>query len=392
VLPVRLIPSRVLEIDLPPFDPLNLRAAELRAEGHHVISLGQALPFFAPPASAIEAARAALDTPEVHRYSTDPGLLSLRTVLAERLSETVGGGISVGDLVITAGANHAFTLAMATLVDPGDEVVLPSPYFTNHHMVITALGVTPVEAPVADRETFSVRWTDIEPHLTRRTKAVVLCTPSNPTGAIVDPREGALIVGELARRGVAVISDETYMFFVYEGAGWSAASAPAWRDSVVVVGSFSKSFGMMGWRVGYMLGDASVCEQAVKIQDAMIICAPVISQMAAEGAVRKNWSYAESFRDDFRERRRTMAEGLARIPALRWSPTRGGIFAFAQVEGCTDSTSLAIDLLERSHVVTIPGAAFGSAGEGFLRLSYGYAERADLSEALERLRVFFESH
>ncbi len=254
MLPVRLIPSRVLEIDLPPFDPLNLRAAQLRAEGHHVISLGQALPFFTPPSSAIEAARAALDTPEVHRYSTDPGLPSLRTVLAERLSETVGGSISGGDLVITAGANHAFTLAMATLVDPGDEVVLPSPYFTNHHMVISALGVTPVEAPVADRDTFSVRWTDIEPHLTRRTKAVVLCTPSNPTGAIVDPREGALIVGELARRGVAVISDETYMFFVHEGAGWSAASAPAWRDSVVVIGSFSKSFGMMGWRVGYMLG------------------------------------------------------------------------------------------------------------------------------------------
>ena len=287
---VRLVPDRVLAIDLPPFDPLNLRAAQLRAAGHHVISLGQALPFFAPPASALDAARAALEHPDVHRYSTDPGLLSLRTVLATRLAETLGADVAARDLVIAAGANHAFTLAIATLVSAGDEVVLPAPYFTNHHMAVAALGATPVEARVADRETFAVRWADIEPCLTRRTRAVVLCTPSNPTGAVIGPREGALIVGELASRGIVVISDETYMFFVYEGEGWSAASTPRWRDNVVVVGSFSKSFGMMGWRVGYMLADTAICEQATKIQDAIIICAPVISQMAAEGAVRDSWT------------------------------------------------------------------------------------------------------
>lgn len=385
-----IVPGRVLDIELPPFDPLNLRAAQLRAAGHRVISLGQALPFFPPPPSALQAARAALDHPDVHRYSTDPGLPSLRAALAERLAHDAGTRIAPEDLVITAGANHAFTLALTTLVSPGDEVVLPSPYFTNHQMAICALGATPVEAPVADRETFAIRWADIEPHLTARTKAVVLCTPSNPTGATLDADEGTRILAGLARRGLVVISDETYSGFVYEGGGWSVAASPAWRRNAVVIGTFSKVFGMMGWRVGYLLADADVCEQAIKIQDAMIICAPVISQMAVEGAVRQHWHYSRVFHDDFRERRRIMREGITGIRTLTWTPARAGLFAFTRVAGCTDSAALSHDLLERAHVVTIPGSAFGSAGEGFVRLSYGYASRDDLREAMDRIRRFFK--
>src|SRR5687768_7566425 len=143
--------ARIQDIELPPFDPLNLRAAELRQQGRHVISLGQALPFFPPPPSALDAARAALDRPDVHRYSTDPGLLTLRQVLAERLGSTVHAQFGPEVLIITAGANHAFTLALMTLVSPGDEIVLPAPYFTNHQMAAAALGAIPVEAPVADR-------------------------------------------------------------------------------------------------------------------------------------------------------------------------------------------------------------------------------------------------
>jgi aminotransferase len=382
----------VLGIELPPFDPLNQRAAELRREGHHVISLGQALPFFPPPPAALIAARDALDTPEVHRYSTDPGRLTLRSVLATRLAQTIGTSIVPDDLVITAGANHAFTLAMMTLVDPGSEVVLPSPYFTNHQMAVCALGAVPVEAPVADRDTFTVRWTDIAPHLTARTRAVVLCTPSNPTGATIRPDEGAIIAGELRRRGIVLVSDETYMSFVYDGACWSAAGVDGWRAHTVVLGTCSKSFGMMGWRVGYLLADARVCEQAIKVKDAMMICAPVISQMAAEGAIRHDWDYAASFRANLLERRRIMRDGLERIPALHWSPAPGGLFAFVRVDGETDSATLSARLLEEAHVVSIPGAAFGRAGEGYLRLSYGYATPADIAEAMERLRRFFHEH
>jgi aminotransferase len=385
------VPSRIRAIELPPFDPLNLRAAELRAAGHDVISLGQALPFYGPPPSALAAARAALSTPEVNVYSTDPGMPALRRALAERL-RAFGITASVDDIMITAGANHAFTLALTTMVDPGDEVVLPAPYFTNHQMAIAALGAIPIEAPVTDRATFSVRWTDIEPHLGSRTRAVVLCIPSNPSGAVLDPVEGRRIVGELARRDIVVFSDETYMQFVYGGDHWSAASAPDWRRNVVVVGTFSKSFGMMGWRAGFLVADASVCVQAVKIQDAMIICAPVISQMAVLGAVVEDWDYPRSFHADLLARREALAGGVRAIPQMHWTPTNAAFFGFVRVDGCDDSTALAESVLEEAHVVTLPGAAFGKSGEGHLRLSYGAVGTAAVSEAMRRLAAYFERH
>ncbi|HSC29935.1 MAG TPA: aminotransferase class I/II-fold pyridoxal phosphate-dependent enzyme, partial [Vicinamibacterales bacterium] len=145
----RLVAPRIQAIDLPPFDPLNVRAAELRAEGHDVISLGQALPFFPPPAAALDAAKAAIGQAAVNLYATDPGIPGLRAALASRLAASTGAGIGPQDLLITAGANHAFTLAVTTLVSPGEEVVLPAPYFTNHHMTVRALGAVPVEAPLA---------------------------------------------------------------------------------------------------------------------------------------------------------------------------------------------------------------------------------------------------
>jgi aspartate/methionine/tyrosine aminotransferase len=382
-------PSRIRDIELPPFDPLNVRAAALRAAGHRVISLGQALPFFDPPQSALNAARAALQTREVNLYVTDPGLPALRSVLAERL-ETVGIAASADDIIITAGANHAFTLALTTLVDPGDEVVLPAPFFTNHQMAIAALGAHPVEAPVRDRATFRVHWSDIEPFLGPRTRAVVLCNPSNPTGAALDAAEGARIVGELASRGIVLFSDETYLHFVYARSHWSAATSPVWRRNVVVIGTFSKAFGMMGWRVGFMLADASVCAQAVKVQDAMIICAPAIGQAAALAAVRDDWNYARSFHAEFLARREALIEGVRSVKRLHWTPADGAFFGFVRVDGCESSAALAQALLEDAHVVTIPGSAFGASGEGHLRLSYGSAGIGDVSDAMRRIAAFFK--
>ena len=353
------------------------------------------MPYFGPPKAALVVARGAIDTPLVHRYATDPGLPTLRRTLAERLS---GNGrtpaprtVAPEEIVISAGANHAFALAHTTLVDPGDEVILPGPYFTNHQMMVVTLGATPIEAPVADRATFTVTWDDIAPHVTARTKAVVLCNPSNPTGAPITAAEGTRIVREAAARNLVVISDETYMHFVYEGEHWSAGSmGPDLRDHVVVIGTFSKSFGMMGWRVGFMMAGAAICEQAIKVQDAMIICAPVISQVLAEAAARECWDYPLSFRDELRQRREILREGLATIPGVSWMPTPAGMFAFARVRDCVDSTRLSLDLLEQAHVVTIPGRVFGESGEGHLRLSYGFPSQDELREACARLRTFME--
>jgi aminotransferase len=366
-----------------------MRAAELRAQGHRVISLGQALPFFPPPPSAGRAAAAALSSSHVHFYSTDPGRPSLRRALAERLTQDAGIDCRMEDLVITAGANHAFATVVTTLVNPGEDVVLPSPYFTNHHMQVRASGAVAVEAPLADRRTYRLTWDDVARALTPQTRAVVVCNPSNPTGAPVDAADGRQIVTELARRDIIVISDETYMQFVYEGDHWSFASASDWRHNVVVIGTFSKSFAMMGWRVGFILADRAICEEATKIQDAMIICAPTISQMVAEAAVAEDWAYPRSFHAEFVRRRERLAARLAAIAGLEWTPVRGGFFAFVRVNGCTDSTALALRLLEDAHVVTIPGASFGRSGEGCLRLSYGSVDAEALEDAMGCLARYF---
>jgi aspartate/methionine/tyrosine aminotransferase len=388
VTPVR-IPSRAARIAPPQFDVLNSRAAALRADGHAVISLGQAVPGFGPPPQAIDAAREALGRAETHVYSADAGLTSLRQGLCDKLEATQGVYVTPDEVIITAGGNQAFMLALMTLVDPGDEVLLPSPYFVNHEMAIAACGAVPREVPLSEAGGFALRWEDLEPSISSRTRAVAMCTPSNPTGAVVLHDEMVRISRELAARDIVLLCDETYGRFVYEGEFTSLAALPGWRDSGVVLSTFSKSFGMTGWRVGYLLAPRHVCDAAIRIQDAMIICAPVISQVGVEAAVRESWDYPASFKPELIARRQLLAEALLEIPRLRWTPTAGGFFAFVGVEGCTDSAALAAAILERAHVITIPGSTFGHAGEGFLRLSYAAVARPDLRAALGRLRNFF---
>lgn len=390
-MPIR-IPSRVAELAVAQFDILNSRAAELRAAGHRVISLGQAVPGFEPPQAALDAAGAALRDRTTHLYSADAGLLEFREAICVYLSSRHGVRAAPQDLIVTAGGNQAFMLALLTLVDAGDEVLLPSPYFANHEMAIRAVGATPIEIPLSEDRGFRLRWEDLASHVGPRTRAAVICTPSNPTGAVVDSAEATRIAGELATHGVVVVSDETYMDFVYPpetAKHWSLATLPAWRDNVVLVSTFSKSFGMTGWRVGYMLADARVIDQAIKVQDAMIICASVIAQRAVCAAVRDCPDHPSAFMPELVARRRILTERLTRIPWLRWTPTNGGFFAFVHVDGCRDSVGLAFDILERAHVVTIPGAIFGKAGEGFLRLSYGTATIDDLHQAFDRLDRYF---
>ena len=259
-----------------------------------------------------------------------------------------------------------------------------------HLVTVRAIGAVPVEVPLSEARGFALRWADLEPHVSSQTRAVVVCTPSNPTGAVVERDEMMRIVRELAARRVVLLADETYARFVYGGEFWSVASLPEWRENVILTSTFSKSFGMTGWRVGYLLADKRVTEQAIKIQDAMVICAPVVSQIAVEAAIRHAWDYPLSFHEELIARRRVLVDGLRSIPRLHWTPTGGAFFAFVRVNGSADSERLSRDILEREHVVTIPGASFGQGGEGFIRLSYGASGQDELREALGRLGRYFD--
>lgn len=385
------IPKRVEQMSPPQIDVVKTRIAYWRARGENVIGLGQAVPGFPPPPVALERARAALANPETHVYSADAGLLELRRALCRRLRESFQVHADPeSEVIITAGANQAFMLALFTLLEPGDEVLLPSPFFMNHKMAVESLGAIPVEAPLRPENGFTLELEAVEPYLSRRTRAAVVVSPSNPTGAVVEPSELRRLAEGLAGRGIAVIGDETYMHFVYDGARHASLAAFAdLRQNLLVVGSLSKSFAMTGWRIGFLIAAPRVIEQALKLQDTMVICAPVIGQYAALAAVQEAWDYARSFLPEFDARRRYLEGRLRSIPVLQWEPTRGGFFALARVRGCTDAQALSMELLDRAHVATIPGHLFGQAGQGCLRISYGAVDMPALEQACDRLARFF---
>jgi aspartate aminotransferase len=390
------IPGRVEAIIDSPFDRLYPRAAALRAQGHEVVNLSQGFPPFGPSALALDAVGRALARPESHRYGPNAGLQELRDALATALR---GEGMDVEseEIVITAGGNQAFQLALMTTVDPGARVVLPSPYFPNHEMVVRAHGCVPVEAPIADREGFQPTWDDLAPYVDGAA-AVVLCTPANPTGARVSRDEMERIVGELAARRVRLIADETYLHFLFgerDGeaptAHVSAASVKGWRETVVLTGSFSKSFGVMGWRVGFLGARRDVLRHAIKIQDATVICAPVPFQAALAEVVRAEWDYTRRALPGLEANRRAVSRALAGSRSTRWTPTTGGIFAFLRIATQRPSAEISRELLERAGLITIPGTAFGTAGEGHLRISYSQGTPESLESAVRKLAECIDS-
>jgi aminotransferase len=381
------VAQRVRDTLAPPIDAMNAHAAEVRRRGISVISLGQAVPGFAPFAGALQAARQALDEPDTHSYSADAGLPALRVAVAERLGRDNGLVIDPdSQLLITAGGNQAFMLALLTLLEPAEGVLLPSPYYLNHAMAVSITGGTPIEIPLSEASGFQLRLEDVEPFLDHGARALVLVTPSNPTGAVFDPVELERIARAAMARGITLITDETYQHYLYEGARhFSLASLPELRPHVITTGSFSKTFCLAGWRLGYLHAEAPFVREALKVQDSMVICAPVIGQKALLGALREPPEELARRCDMLAQRRRLLLERLTGMPQLHWEPTFGSLFAFVRVEGCTDSTAFAHDILERAHVVTTPGRAFGSSWESYLRLSYGTVDLPDLEEACRRL-------
>lgn len=382
------IPQRVRTIELPQFDVLNDIAAKWRAKGADVITLGQGLPGFDPPPIAVEALRAAVDDGSSHIYSADAGLPELRNALARSLAPLGADVDPEREIIITAGGNQALQLALTTLIDPGDEVVLVSPFFLNHEMAVRSVGAVPIEAPVPASRGFIPSWEDVAMHVTERTRAVVLVTPSNPTGAVTPPREVERIIDECAARNIILFVDETYLRFTYGAAPATALASRRWRETVVIIGSFSKGFAITGWRCGYLIADAEVITEAMKIQDVMVICAPVPVQRAVTAILEQEPDYAKRWLPELRARRDLLMQELAAIPGVTPIQPEGAFFVMARIDGMTDSRSGALDLIERQQVVTIPGAFFGKAAEGYLRISYGAAPAPRLEAAVERLAAY----
>ena len=379
-------PSATLAVDA--------KAKALKAAGRPVIGFGAGEPDFATPDYIVEAAIAAAKDPANHKYTPAKGLPALREAIAAKTLRDSGYEVSPDDILVTNGGKQAVFQAFAALVDPGDEVILPTPYWTTYPEVIALAGGRAVEVFAGADQDYKVTVDQLEAARTPRTKAVLVCSPSNPTGSVYTPAELTAIGRWALEHGVWVITDEIYEHLLYEGAAGAhiVALVPELADQTVVLNGVAKTYAMTGWRVGWLIGPSDVVGAATNLQSHMTSNVANVSQRAALAAVSGDLSAVGTMREAFDRRRRLMISMLSAIDGLRVPTPKGAFYAYPSVEdligrtlrGRTidSSVTLADAILEHVEVAVVPGEAFGRSG--FLRLSYATGDDA-ITEGVGRV-------
>jgi len=353
------------------------------------VSLGQGVPSFATPEHVVDAVcRALRDDPGAGKYTLQPGLPALREAVADLLAREKGVAADPDtEIVITVGAMEALLAAILTLVDRGDEVLIPEPYYASHvEQILLAEGV-PVPVPLR-ADTWGLDLAAMERAITPRTRAVLVCTPSNPTGAVYPDEDLRALAALCAKHDLTVITDETYDSLTYDGPmPMSPASLPELAGRVILVNSFSKRFALTGWRVGYAYAAKPLMDQMLKVHDCTSICAPAPSQIAALAALTGPQDVFEAMRRALAARRELACARLDELKgAFSYVRPSGAFYIMARYAFSAEpSRELAQRMIREARVITIPGGAFGPQGEGHVRLSYG-GDEAEINEAFDRIR------
>jgi len=373
---------------------ISNRARELRAEGRDVISFGAGEPDFPTPEHIVAAAARAAHDPANHRYSANPGLPPLREAVADYTATYSGVQVDPSEVVVTNGAKQAVFQTFAALIDPGDEVLLPSPYWVTYPAGLELSGGVTVPVPSSPATGFKVTVDDLEAARTEKTIALVFVSPSNPTGAVYSEDEAAEI-GEWAKDNeIWVIADEIYQRLVYntDVAPSIVAATPRFENWVIVNG-VAKSYAMTGWRVGWMIGPRDIIDAAARHQSHATSNVANVSQHAALAALTGDQATVEEMRVAFDSRRKLMHSMVAAIPGVECLEPEGAFYVFPDVGGVLGgrfptSASLAEAILEEAGVAVVPGESFGAPG--FLRFSYALGEE-DIKRGVERIATMLGS-
>jgi aminotransferase len=378
------ISRRVAQINISAIKEMPLIASKL--EG--CVSLGQGIPSFPTPPHIVEAVcRRMREDPDSGKYTLGPGMPELRKAVAAQLSRQIGRSVdSDREICITVGAMEGLCAAVLTLVDRGDEVILPSPNYASHiEQVLLAEGI-PIFAPLHEHD-WQLDIQRIQEAVTPRTRGIILCNPHNPTGANFAESDLRVLADLAIRNNLFIICDETYDFLVYDKARhFSLTTVPGLSDRVIATFSFSKKYAMTGWRVGYVYAPERILDQIMKIHDAMAICAPSLSQHAAQAAIEGAQDCVMEIKAALQRRRDLVCERLTCLNEFfDYVKPQGAYYLMVRYKlPSVDSMTFALRLLHEARVITIPGAAFGPTGENHIRISFGGAE-SEINEAFDRM-------
>jgi aspartate/methionine/tyrosine aminotransferase len=377
---------------------VDSKAKALKVAGRPVIGFGAGEPDFPTPGYIVEAAAQACRDPRNHRYTPTAGLPELREAIAVKTLRDSRLSVDAAQILVTNGGKHAVYQAFATLLDPGDEVVLPAPYWTTYPEVIKLAGGVPVEVLAGESQGYLATVDQLDAVVTDRTKILLFCSPSNPTGAVYPPEQIAEIGRWAAARGLWVVTDEIYEHLVYGDARFASipVEVPELVDRCVVLNGVAKTYAMTGWRVGWMIGPSDVIKAATNLQSHATSNVSNVAQRAALAAVSGDLSAAAEMRGAFDRRRRMIVSMLNEIPGVTCPEPLGAFYAYPSVKAllgreingrtATSSAELTEIILDEAEVAVVPGEAFGTPG--YMRLSYALSD-SDLVEGITRLQKLF---
>jgi len=380
---------------------VDAKAKALKAAGRPVVGFGAGEPDFPTPTPIVEAAAAATADPANHHYSPTPGLPALRSAIAAKTLRDSGYPVDASQVLVTNGGKQAVYQAFATLLDPGDEVLLPAPYWTTYPEAIALAGGVSVDV-VADETTgYRVTVEQLEAARTEKTKLLLFNSPSNPTGAVYPPEEVEAIGRWAVEHSIWVVTDEIYEHLTYDDVKHVSMPVvvPELADTCVVLNGVAKTYAMTGWRVGWMIGPADVIKAATNLQSHLSSNVAGVTQHAALAAVSGTLEAVDGMRTAFDRRRRTMVELLNAIPGVVCPVPEGAFYAYPSVKGLlgrsfdtadgpvrpASSAELATLVLEQAEVAVVPGEAFGTPG--YFRLSYALGD-GDLVTGVTRMGEF----
>ena len=387
--------DRINRIQISPTAAVIAAADQLKAKGVDIADFGPGEPDFPTPDHIKQAAIKAINDNKT-KYTATPGVMPLREAICAWHKRELGSSYDAKECVTNVGGKHSIFNVISVLVQAGDEVIVPAPYWVSYPDIVKYTGATPVVVETRAEDGFAVRAADVAKVITPKTKLLILDSPSNPTGGVTPPEECAKLLDLCKKHNIWLMGDECYSHFTYgNNKPFSVASLPDSKNHVIIIGSMSKTFAMTGWRLGYTLAPAELVTATVKLQSQSTSNPTSIAQYAALAAMTGPMDSVPAMLAEYARRRRRIVDGLNAIPGIECGEPGGAFYVFPNISArlgagpnalAKDCSELATLLLEKAHVALVPGAAFGAPG--YLRLSYATSiER--IEEGLRRIEKFF---